>query len=307
MRFGFPFISVFVVPSDAGDGDDRVVIGPGSRIDVYDDSVLVVSIFEEGVQILPDEPHDTTSSSLKLARGTPDDNAAIFFFSNRSGLGEDHVTLQEFGFGSYDQAVKLQARQSEDGSATLIVAADRSQAPTFRFRDEGVSGASIDLLQVNGGSAPFARLNLGNSGVQDIPLGLRQRVFATADDALAAGTEELADVCVINDLPVNGDRSYPVYAQASFSNPAAAGKVTFRLRYTEDGSTPTTASTLLEEAYCNITPVGSTGGSGHIRGIYNPGSDLDLSVGLFLLANQACTMFGANDAHAYIEVSDEGS
>lgn len=109
----------------------------------------------------------------------------------------------------------------------------------------------------------------------------------------------------LDDIPIIAGRLYRVWGQFSVNNQTV--RVIPTLRYTTDGSTPTTGSTVMEEAVFNSTAVASTGGTARVSGLYTPGSNQTLSVLLTAQSSGAAiTVFGASNEHCDLIIEDCG-
>jgi hypothetical protein len=124
---------------------------------------------------------------------------------------------------------------------------------------------------------------------------------ATADVALSGETIALGHQQII----LRDNRHYEVRAQASFNN--VSTRVIFRIRYTIDGTAPTLSSPIMEEAVFQTTAVGTTGGTGRIKGKFEPSSDVLFRSILTLQAGAAITALGTSSLqHMTLDVVDLG-
>jgi hypothetical protein len=140
------------------------------------------------------------------------------------------------------------------------------------------------------------------AAVTPLPLGVIARGRRGSDNT-SITTEQ--GILRLDDVPIVAGRLYRVSAQFSVNNQTV--RVIPNLRYTTDGSTPSTSSTLLEEAVFNSTAVSTTGGTARVVGYYTPGSNQTFSVLLTAQSSGvAVTVFGANDEHCDLVIEDCG-
>lgn len=82
----------------------------------------------------------------------------------------------------------------------------------------------------------------------------------------------------IDDVPITGGHVYEISTSSLLLGTSVANDfVVARLRYTTDGSTPSTSSTLLTQAGARIE-VTASGDYAMVRGVYAPSTDETLSV-----------------------------
>jgi hypothetical protein len=151
--------------------------------------------------------------------------------------------------------------------------------------------------------AQVAAIDAASSGaVAGLPKGILARGRRGADNT-GITTEE--GVLRLDDIPILAGRLYRIVGKGSVN--AVTTRVIANLRYTTDGSTPTTGSTLLEEHVFNAVAVTSTGGSWRVEGYYVPGSNQTLSVLLSVSAGSAVTVFGTNEERCELFIEDCGA
>lgn len=300
MQFTLPYQDVLTIPSGAGPGDPRVVIdGTTGRIEIYDNNGDLMAYIddENGYTVVtPGDPPFAKTGKLWIPTFT---TSPALSFTPEDGYTDAYSGITDNVYST------LGAKRYFLEIASAIINGGRSTIRLYSSRVDTFASTVIvlDALDVQ---IPEAGELADPASKNSLPRGVRARVDATADDALAATTEELFNICVIDDQLVEAGRRYEVSGQVSFS--AVTARVIFRLRYTEDGTTPTTASPVLgSSVYFTTGGVGTTGGTGRIVHEYIPATQLNFSVGLFLEASVAITAIGTGDQHAYIQSEDKGS
>jgi hypothetical protein len=138
-------------------------------------------------------------------------------------------------------------------------------------------------------------------------IGMRGNRISTS----SGSTSTEVAVLRIDDKSVKAGRSYRVSATGvHMQSTVAADAIKVRLRYTTDGTTPTTGSTELpgSGAYDRIHTANSA--QTHvIETRYDPASDQTLSVVITitrLAGTGSCTLFGSATDSLSVEIVDEG-
>lgn len=303
MDFAFPFSDSFTLPIDAGPNDSRIEFdGILGQIRIYDSGILVGLWDHVEFEVI----NSTSGSYVRLLPGSP--NATIFLHPpNRSSgtmnsasisgdlSGVDEIPylrfVAPFITGGTDTAPIIDLFSSVDGSGHI---------PHINLAPNASANGKGGYVDIPQDTNKTSDLRIGNISLGRGEIGY---VEQTNDDALVAGVEELVDILELDDKPVIANRKYDVEGEASFSG--ITGRAIFRLRYTEDGTNPTTASTLLKQCVYNTNAAGTTGGTGRINARYVPASNLNLSIGLFIEVNANMTAIASQPG--YLKVQDVGA
>lgn len=280
-------LRTLVLPFGATTGPRIELDGITGEIRVYDTSGdLYASITPAGgirvqdptdpdrnVRLNINEPTDPDDPILSYATGDADENEA------------GHVTGAIIGAGA--------TRRPQISIASPIIDAGAG-ASFFRVRGSSQDGSVAGELAAALGGVSYSAI---------LPFGNREALIAGADDALVAGVEEQFDTLTLSQGVILG-RWYRLEGEASFDNTTT--RVIFRLRFTTDGSLPTTASTILKASVFNTTASGSTGGTGRVVRYWQATFTGTLRVGLFLEAGAGITALGSGDQNGFLAMDDLG-
>lgn len=305
VRDSFPFFDTIVLPTDAGPNDARIVLdGLNGRIEIYDNNGDLVGIIDdvEGLETLAPDDVNNFVALRTFDNGLGGKTPILTFQVDTGTETFGTIYLDTFSTGATKRYVIVisDALHTGGGSPTNIFLYGNERDT---LANDCIIFEASDIQFAGPGSV--ATPNSANS----LPRGEIDRIQATADDALVASTEELFDICILNDIVLYGARKYDVEGQVSFDNTTT--RIVLRLRYTTDGSTPTTSSTILEESVYNTVAVGGTGGTAKIIGRFVPSGTIEdqttFSVGLFLTASAGITALGTGNEHGWIRIMDVGS
>jgi hypothetical protein len=297
MRSLLAALRSLTLPSGAINGPKIVLDGITGRIELYDsNNVLVGSWSPSRFQVLTPEGSEVRIQAFASS-------AAMFLFPETPVAPYDYDPATLFSSWSTADEIPFTALTSPAiidgtnyGSRIDIYGSDLDDGHEGRILFSPGADGTVNVQT----GADF----LVND--RSIGRGSIGYVLQTGDDPLAAGVEELVDILVLNDLNVIGGRIYGCRGKLSFG--PVSTRVNVRLRYTEDGSVPTTASAVLPAGtfVFNTNAVGTTGGSFLFDAKYQPAADAAFSIGVFANADAGLnSITGANQA-GWLQVIDEG-
>lgn len=234
MRDLFPFIDRWVIPTDAGDNEDRIVLdGTTGKIQVYKGSDLVAEIDWDGIETI-----DTATGGFVKLNPTSvppgNDFNSIQFHPANSPVGLDDER-DGFIFSDIDAGIPRLIAQSpgeptEQKAFLSLEASDGATPAQVRVLPEPAIPTAPFVFNVDGSESDIQLDNKSQPrGViaQQIETGSFAAISATADTDLA-----------LSNVHVRAGRTYEIHlhTEARLTSDAATQGV-WRLELTIDGVT----------------------------------------------------------------------